>query len=663
MKKIFAILRKEYWEKRLAALIARPRLIRRRVIVAAVFPVAVASLFVAVAFGWKLAKLDETPLETYALPKKIELEANEKPDEYLKRVEETRSEINREIASPVSTRFDAVDRTALEDFNRAALRFLRECEATNRLAAAPNAAVEAEANVYRTLAKLVKTPCASKAVFGELVDFLDGIPGRRPTPDRIAQNAYVSLQCGPLSFVENTDERNRLLECRKRSPEDWRAAIWNLCQRTPNWIQGRYDLLDGVPQTRVLSLPKGRAEADAVTEKLRDYTVNMREAENEVARRALLAAAVAKGADGPDRDWPVSFSYVLIDDKRVETPKGIARYEGAPILPAKIKPAQDASDVTSDLLKPFLGDDGEPVLIDGKETWYVWNAMGSPTVVMFTFPRVAAPAPKSEGGDSEPAPNFTTGNVSVFATALFDKTGRRLTDKDGALYYGLWRHRVEEGRPIILVDDFGDDEPPFPHDPETVLTRLRPVPASPSGKTFYSRVRAVDPFGPPDKKTTALEHVWKKTVFPPADSDAGQNDPSEETADGGRRPAKPTVTYVGDDGNEILENSEPKYRARVGAFANTDLPPYKYEFPLYQKRGAKEKFEILQFRDVGDYAPLPESEYEVKNNKVHTRAMGILFVIPDRKALTRFDPNALMLECKTGAAKSAALFVPLDDER
>lgn len=660
MKKIFAILRKEYWEKRLAALIARPRLIRRRVIVAAVFPVAVASLFVAGAFGWKLAKLDETPLETYALPKMIELEANEKPDEYLKRVEETRSEINREIANPVSTRFDGVDGAALEEFNGAALSFLRECEATNRFAAAPNAAVEAEANVYRTLGKLVKTPCASKAVFGELVDFLDGIPGRRPTPDRIAQNAYVSLQCGPLSFVENADERNRLLECRKRSPEDWRAAIWNLCQRTPNWIQGRYDLLDGVPQTRVLSLPKGRAEADAVTEKLYDYTVNMRDAENEVARRALLAAVVAKGADGPERGWPQTFAGVLIDGKRVQTPKGIARYEGAPILPAKIKPAQDASNVTSDLLKPFLGDDGEPFLIDGKETWYVWCAMGSPTIVMFRFPYVVETESMSEGGDSEPAVR----NVSVFATALFDKVGRRLTDKNGALYYGIWYHRVEEGRPILLVDDLGDDEPPFPHDPETVLTRSRPVPTNPSGKTFYSRVRAVDPFGPADRKTTALEHVWKKTVYPSADSDdPGQNEPAEETADEGKQPANPTVTYVGDDGNEILENSEPKYRARVGAFANTDLPPYKYEFPLNEKRDSKEKFEILQFRDVGDYVPLPESEYEIKNNKVHTRAMGILFVIPDRKALTRFDPNALMLECKTGAAKSAALFVPLDDER
>ena len=50
MKKIFAILRKEYWEKRLAALIARPRLIRRRVIVAAVFPLVAAALFVATAY-------------------------------------------------------------------------------------------------------------------------------------------------------------------------------------------------------------------------------------------------------------------------------------------------------------------------------------------------------------------------------------------------------------------------------------------------------------------------------------------------------------------------------------------------------------------------------------------------------------------------------------
>lgn len=645
----------------------RRKLSARRAPIASSVPLALVAIAVACAACWDRPEYPQQPLEELTVAKQIELESTETPEEYLKRVEKIKQTLEEEISERVFPKRGNINVLTVDELNDAALHLLRTYEATKLRAAAPDAAAIAETNFYNTLNKIQNNSLMGFKT-SDTLNFLNSIPERRPTPEELAQNAYVNLQYGPLEFVVNANERKSLLEWRKNKKEEWRVATWNICQCMPSRIRRSYADVGGETPNSLLSLKVGRKIYDEIVWNLLPFTFYAHHKENEVARRALVAETVVKGSYSSLGLWPQSFEEALIVGKQVPTPKGFAQ-DSEPILPRQVKDLSKIPPVPADTLQPFLNTDGKPFFVEGVDGNEAWSSSKGQNYVQYRVPN-----PDYVGKKGQVA-FFTS---SVPATPLYDKTGLRLLNKDGALYYAVEYDAIENGRPIQLVEDPGDDEPPFPHAENTVTTRTK-RPSPPNGVPIYCRVRAVDFFGPDYRKSYELKSVWKKTVYPEptaasVDMTKWENvypkpTPEEileiEKSNKSIR-IEPVVSYVDDEGKEIMENSEPKYWRRTGVFAdvwNVDLPEYQFAFPLADTRDLDD-CSILEFQNVGDYRVIPAVEYAIKNGTVYTHKRGILFDVQSAPALSVYKRSVDPLdETAANKSKRKLLFVPLSDRR
>ncbi|MGN1063950.1 MAG: hypothetical protein ACI4QC_00935, partial [Thermoguttaceae bacterium] len=281
----------------------RRKLLARRAPIASSVPLALVAAVVACAACWDRPRQYSQPtLEEMTVAKQIELESTETPEEYLKRVEKIKQELEEEISERVFPK-SMVNAPTVDELNDAALHLIRTYEATKLRAAAPDAAAIAETNFYKTLKKIYDYSLMGFKT-SDILNFLNSIPERRPTPEELAQNAYVNLQCGPLEFVVNANERKSLLECRKNKKEEWRVATWNICQGMPSRIRRSYADVGGEAPNSLLGICVGRDVYDEIIGNLVPFTFMAGYKQNEVARRVLVAEDVVKGSYAPLGVWP-----------------------------------------------------------------------------------------------------------------------------------------------------------------------------------------------------------------------------------------------------------------------------------------------------------------------------------------------------------------------